>query len=236
VTPAPSQHDPPSFASSEILDSNKTILPSAFAPPAQTPKPPGAWMPTPAMKKSIMKVRFDTTGDSGTNPGDTSKASSQDISVEMDISTVTTPRAVPRRQPPTPPLATPSSPSRSLSRKSGIRVLDAFGQEVSKETVDTAKLNTTPRNKSAIRVVDAMGRTIDTSEQELLDPSTTNEESNEVLNRDEALLRVRQGLADLAEGLENMEKYISPLPPSCLLYSTNRFQNQQGNSGRASTY
>lgn len=175
-------------------------LVEASALPAQTPKPPGGWMTTPAVRKSIMKVRFETHVDED-DSNDTSKASGQDVSVEMDMSTFIRPNGDDSQQA-TADIPTPNhhaaASSRTPSRKSGIRILDAFGMEIPQDDREVAKGGVTPapRSKGSIRVVDAMGRFMDDGQPE----------SAVSLKHDEALSRVRQGLSELAEGLEDLDR------------------------------
>ncbi|KAG5635089.1 hypothetical protein H0H81_012488 [Sphagnurus paluster] len=195
-------------------------LSRASSLPGQTPGPPGAWMATPAARKSVLKVRFDTHDSSlnGSPATDTSRNPFNDVTNSPpkadDLSTSTVRPALgkdsnegifPRTRTPEP--VTPISPTskrfQSPTRTHGIRVLDAFGKAVVQE--ETIRKPNTPRNKSGIRVLDAMGREVDdTPNHDEVHDSI--EEPSPPLNRDEALVRVRQGLADLADGLQDMDR------------------------------
>ncbi|RDB24915.1 hypothetical protein Hypma_008048 [Hypsizygus marmoreus] len=189
-------------------------LSRASSLPPQTPWPPGAWMPTP--RKSILKVRFDSHGSLSVE--DSSKDVSGDnvdasVETEGPPSTSWNEDVTPRAVTPEPP--TPVSPTardiRSPSRKApGIRVLDAFGREVPKQRVnnDALGMNSTPRSKSGIRVVDAMGRDVNEVDETVQQSAdlTERDEPSVLLNRNEALVRVRQGLSDLASGLDDLDR------------------------------
>ncbi|KAG5350383.1 hypothetical protein C0989_011267 [Termitomyces sp. Mn162] len=175
---------------------------------AQTPAPPGAYVVTPARKKGIAKVRFDDVSDSG-SVGSMTREPLEDItnaSSSKATSCTTLPQVdTPQRA----DLATPVSPvpRRTKSQTSpGIRVLDAFGREFVRD--EAGKAVDKAKNKNGIRIVDALGREVEDIDQ----PShlTTTEESvpepSTPLKHDEALLRVRQGLADLVNDLDEMDK------------------------------
>jgi len=98
----------------------------------------------------------------------------------------------------------------SPSQKSpGVRVLDAFGREVAQAELQP-KASTSKRT-SGIRIVDAMGREVSgevvTADAE---GSRRGSESSErlpsPLSHGEAVVHIRQGLADLAEGLDAMDR------------------------------
>jgi len=175
--------------------------------PAQTPKPPGAWMTTPAVRKSIMKVRFETHVDED-NSNDTVKASGQDVSVEVDVSAFIHPNGDDSQQQATADIPTPDplpTGTRTPSRKSGIRILDAFGKEIPQDAWEVAMGSNTPKSKGSIRVVDALGRFMEDDEQPSPGPIRAREENPISLRHNEALSRVRQGLSELAEGLEELD-------------------------------
>lgn len=190
-----------------------------------TPAPPGAWAATPAGRKSILKVHFDTENPA---PEETSSEEvahpsnflaprkrtnghvpeqSQETSEDLSGGEQLIPDPI---EPPKPVqgVHTPvGSPSKNTPKTPNIRVLDAYGREQG--------VNGSPRrkkpipsidspNKSAVRIVDAMGREVgggdlssERSDTEFIPPA----------NRGEALVRVRQGLSDLAQGLDNMARY-----------------------------
>ena len=199
ATPAPVDRCLPGDESSSMPTTpTESLVVGASALPAQTPKPPGGWMTTPAVRKSIMKVRFETHVDEDKS-NDTSKPPGQDVSVEMDVSTFIRPNGD-DSQPATADTPTPDhlpASSRTPSRRSSIRILDAFGMEVPQDAKEVARGSITPRSKGSIRVVDAMGRFMDDGGQP---------ENAVSLKHNEALSRVRQGLSELAEGLEDLDK------------------------------
>ncbi|KAG6866629.1 hypothetical protein C0991_000739 [Blastosporella zonata] len=174
--------------------------------PSQTPAPPGAWAATPVARKSILKVRFDAGEGSSAATHSTTRDALEDSTNAPTQTALPQSGASPRTRTPQP--ITPISPAsrRAASQKSpGIRVLDAFGREVKKDGAKPKAANT-PKSKSGIRVLDAMGREIE-SVEEPSQMSTGDVSGPSVpLKHDEALMRVRQGLADLADGLDEMDK------------------------------
>lgn len=232
-TPAPPHREPPSQSHSYTGDTDTECesglatpvasLSRASSLPPQTPAPPGGWMATPAARKSILKVRFDTHAPSTEQSLSNDAIESNDFvdgivnaswrteNVSVDTSApaikIEEPEARTRTpEPPSTPVSPSRSPRRSPPRKSpSIRVLDAFGREQVAEDKSSQVLNT-PRNKSGIRVVDAMGRDIEDSvEQSTL--SEADAKDSPPLKHSEALVRVRQGLSDLAQGLDEMNRY-----------------------------
>lgn len=194
----------------------------------QTPAPPGAWLATPAPRKSILRVRFDTESlapgqsmagsaveafnGSSSNPKDSAtsrqmngSAKPNSLAVNIDNSDYR-----PRTPTPTPTTPVPASVSPRRHRKSpSIRVVDAFGRAMLSEELTVDKDQKGPNSpdatsRSKIRIVDAMGREV-TETIEPSDYSQTDEDSIP-LEHSEALTRVRRGLADLAEGLSDMDK------------------------------
>lgn len=232
-TPAPPRHETPSQSHSYAGDTDTEYenglatpvasLSRASSLPPQTPAPPGGWTVTPAVRKSILKVRFDThapgTEQSFLNDGIESSNDfvdgivnaswrTENIFVDTSAPAIKVEEPEARICTPEPP-STPVSPSRSPRsppRKSpSIRVLDAFGREQVTEDKSSKGLNT-PKNKSGIRVVDAMGRDIEDSvEQPTLDEVDI--KNSPPLKHSEALVRVRRGLSDLAQGLDEMNRY-----------------------------
>ncbi|KAF9059780.1 hypothetical protein BDP27DRAFT_449038 [Rhodocollybia butyracea] len=163
--------------------------------PPQTPALPGAWLNTPANKKS---VRFQE------EPSLDSECNTDTHSVKQDKVVTSVKLEPPRSFPgPTPTISSSdkthnSSPSHSRSpRKTAtIRVMDSFGRE--------EKNDSSSRNGS-IRIVDAMGRVVE----------DTTESSSATLDgiptsRTEALGRVRNGLHALAEELKDEESRSRP--------------------------
>ena len=67
----------------------------------------------------------------------------------------------------------------------------------------------TPRSKSLVKIVDAMGREV----EEVVE-TAGNESKNEEdtpLSHNEALRRVRRSIADLASGLNEVDRYFTSL-------------------------
>ncbi|KAG6820520.1 hypothetical protein H0H93_015993 [Arthromyces matolae] len=169
----------------------------------KTPAPPGAYFATPAARKSAMKVRFDPNG--GASPEiattdllDDVATSSTDSTPRMTLRRLDTPRRTSSSQ-----IVTPISPVScrdGLQKRPGIRVLDAFGRELVKD-----EAGETSPNESDIHVVDAMrcevgnGKPSISFEDDVSQPLAP-------VTREEALLRVRQGLADLVSDLDDMDK------------------------------
>jgi hypothetical protein len=237
-TPVPLHHESPerpnSFASDTDTECESGLatpiasLSRASYLPSQTPAPPGAWTATPAARKSILKVRFDTHA-----PGIEQSLSNEaiessndlvdgivnaswrteNISIDTAGPSVKSEEAEVRTRTPEPP-STPVSPSRSPRksppRKSpSIRVLDAFGREQGVENKSNKDVPKVPnlRNKSGIRILDAMGRNVDNSIEQSTELSEMDENGSPPLKHSEALVRVRQGLSNLAQGLDEMDRY-----------------------------
>ncbi|CCL98358.1 uncharacterized protein FIBRA_00353 [Fibroporia radiculosa] len=227
-TPDHTAHDPfmraqstppdgPEASTESILTTPLSTWPRASSVPLQTPAPPGAWMATPgtARRKSVLKVRFDvesetTVSDCGTDapPAEAlslpaANGQSTDISTESNIET-SDPRPSTKSEGPTKPRPV---------KKTSIRIVDAYGREtttdpdaaatdlrsvedkVGSRELQHAARPPTPRN----RIVDAMGREIrDVSELQPVDSCLP-------LSHNEALARVRETIADMAEALNEAE-------------------------------
>ncbi|KAG6886267.1 hypothetical protein C0993_006677 [Termitomyces sp. T159_Od127] len=174
---------------------------------AKTPAPPGAYMVTPAARKNVNRVRFDDVNnsdsrDSTTNPlEDITNASSSYATPRMALSSVDPPSRTRTLNQSTP--ISPMSRRTKTQTQAGIRVLDAFGRELVKDEVEKAENNTL---KNGIRVVDALGREVDNDQSSQLTINGDVSELSTPLNHDEALLKVRQGLSDLFNELDEMDK------------------------------
>ncbi|KAF8348140.1 hypothetical protein F5887DRAFT_952300 [Amanita rubescens] len=177
----------------------------------QTPAPPGAWVPTPATaRKSILRVRFEQPPSESTETERSfSSANSETSDLTQEILKRSPSPANKMTQSSEPylqmPVAKPQSP-KSPRKSPKIRVMDAFGREapdyISRvERVD-AHMNT-PRTRSAIRIVDPMGREVDGEANKVREDGQS---LPSPLDRREALMRVRQGLSDLAEGIEEINR------------------------------
>ncbi|KAJ7874707.1 hypothetical protein B0H14DRAFT_2173355, partial [Mycena olivaceomarginata] len=172
--------------------------------PAQTPRPPGGWMATPTPRKSILKVRFDpqhtelelsaTEDFSSTNghPEESCEVSETGSAAAVEADRVHTPEL------PSTPVSPSRSPTRSPRRSPTIRVLDAFGRPESKPAKSPKNRN---KHQHPVRIVDAMGREVETVEQTI-----KAEVPDDVpMDHTEALRVVREGVADLAQKLEEFD-------------------------------
>lgn len=85
--------------------------------------------------------------------------------------------------------------------------MDAFGREapdhISREVEQVDTHTNTPRTRSAIRIMDAMGREVDGEANKVREDGQS---LPSPLNRREALMRVRQGLSELAEGMDEINR------------------------------
>ncbi|KAG6829369.1 hypothetical protein H0H87_011660 [Tephrocybe sp. NHM501043] len=176
--------------------------------PSQTPVPPGAWTATPATRKSILKVRFNagdnnTVADSIRDPFDDATNAATQVGRRPDLLKSDVPPRT-RAQEPASPIS-PTSRRATLQKSPGIRVLDAFGREVIKDE-EKHKASNASRSQSGIRFLDAIGREVESVDEFSQISNGDVSELSVPMNRDEALVRVRQGLADLAEGLDEMNK------------------------------
>ncbi|PPQ89523.1 hypothetical protein CVT25_012195 [Psilocybe cyanescens] len=153
----------------------------------KTPGVPGGWLATPAVRKSILKVRFDPHNQ-------IDKPSTQQNG--FDTTTPSHTLARPSYQGEDPRLPpSPSSPRKS--RGPNIRVVDAFGREQ-----DSIEYQNSERNRSMLRVVDALGREVEQTEQSPAEDVTEIKYSS----RGELLKHIRRGLDDLAEDFDDQIK------------------------------
>ncbi|KIL68907.1 hypothetical protein M378DRAFT_838721 [Amanita muscaria Koide BX008] len=227
--------DPPDYAQRVSESVNETEYDGGLVTPVaslsrgtglQTPVAPGAWVPTPAtVRKSILKVRFEpslserdlSAALTEDNSGVTEQAPDNSLLPSLPISGNARPtEALAEARSCTPELLSPTPKSRSPKspRKSPkIRVLDAFGREtlesVTQENEQVDALNSsTSRNKSSIRIVDAMGREIVSKAKDGNGNNQVPEHSlpSPPLDRREALVRVRQGLSDLVQEVDEIDR------------------------------
>ncbi len=160
----------------------------------KTPGVPGGWGVTPA-KKSLLKVRFDPETPE-IKDASMSYAHSELHEDSNAVQADNFPQ-VDSTQNGLPP--SPHSPRRV---KPNIRVLDAFGREESSRTSPKKDSN---GSRNGIRVVDAKGR-------EVKQESVSNEAKTEVEEdgvppcRDELLSRLKQGLGNLANDIDDLDK------------------------------
>ena len=170
----------------------------------KTPAAPGAWLATPAAKKSILKVRFEpevsTLADKSTE-----SAKNLDPSFDSNISAIngldTGDDGLQRTEQQS--LKSPSSPRRQKSPKSPkIRVLDAFGRE---QEPDVSNRESTNGSPSPARIVDVMGHETDEgTHMEGIEGAAA--PSYSTSSRGELLSRIRNGLDDLTVDIDDFEK------------------------------
>lgn len=217
------------------LETPVSTWPRANSAPTQTPAPPGAWMPTPGTsvrRKSILKVRFDvesetTVSDVGEHPSgeqpSTSDAGTWDTGKQQFMERLAAAKADPdasgpppimQANPLDPPSTPPSVPVRAPRKSPKVRVVDAYGRETSDAgpddqstrnlrnggVVEARKAPTTPRNTSRVKIVDAMGREIEDAVEEQASEGDT------PLSHNEALARVRETVAHMAEDLSEADR------------------------------
>ncbi|KAK0195210.1 hypothetical protein F5146DRAFT_1024624 [Armillaria mellea] len=161
--------------------------------PPQTPAPPGGWLMTP--KKS---VRFDPppaepdqsgtdiTPNSSTGFYDEATRNEQRSSRTTKENGILKPSSVLNVDNTMPDI--PPTPSKSR-RMPTVNFVDEYGQEQRPD-----KSHASSRNRSAVRIVDAMGREVDDTTVSLEEP----------LTRTEAVTRMRQGLSQIAQDLEDV--------------------------------
>ncbi|KAI0940568.1 hypothetical protein AcW1_003729 [Taiwanofungus camphoratus] len=202
------------------------------APPGAWLQTPGSS----ARRKSILKVRFDVESETTLSdvtpdslPVDPPKAqpqgisgngslvlpdptSVQDVKPESHLEQPFSRNEVVER-----PSTPPSKPIRVSRRSPSVRVVDAFGREtVADEQVpeqpeqpvvqqrrranSTEGGPSTPRSKSSVMIVDAMGRELKDVTEE------SNSEMDIPSSHNEALARIRQAIAHLAEDLSEVDR------------------------------
>ncbi|KAJ6603124.1 hypothetical protein B0H10DRAFT_2079468 [Mycena sp. CBHHK59/15] len=198
--PAPEHEDSDSQCESGLA-TPVASLSRASSLPAQTPKPPGAWMTTQTPRKSILKVRFNPQP-TELELSTTETLPSTDGHPEELLQTPATGLATPDEdsyfRPHTPELpAAPISPSRSPRRSPTIRVVDEYGRPDKSKPVKSPK----NRNKNPVRIVDAMGREVETTEQ----TKKTEIFDDIPMKPDEALRAVREGVSELVQGLDELD-------------------------------
>ncbi|KAF8813662.1 hypothetical protein BYT27DRAFT_6350490 [Phlegmacium glaucopus] len=171
----------------------------------KTPAIPGAWLATPAVKKSILKVRFEpqvsTLTDKFLEPAkhsdpsfDVSTSESAANGLDVGEDDLQRTEQLSLKLPPV---------RRQKSLKSPkIRVLDAFGREQESDVSKQECVNSSP---SLLRVVDDMGHEMDEGSlgegtEAVATPSYS------APSRGELLLRIRNGLDDLVVGLDDFDE------------------------------
>jgi len=183
-TPAPAKTEVistnlimPPFEVHNELHTPPASLSRATSLPLRTPAPPGAWTLTPAVvdKKKTQKVRFGKSSAAGTSEkrieSDEDVEDVEKPSVSQSLDQIS---SFVQNSSTSIPAGLSNGSSRSPRRSSSIRVVDAFGKEISgREDVSSSDASVNPfesdgpqrspssRRTSRIRVVDAMGKAID---------------------------------------------------------------------------
>ncbi|TEB37523.1 hypothetical protein FA13DRAFT_914503 [Coprinellus micaceus] len=160
----------------------------------QTPAAPGAWVNTPATRKSVMKVRFDPDAN---ETREYSKGES-DASGTEGLGSSTNSQATQTLSPPNTPKMESQTVFSSPKKTPTIRVLDAYGNEQTEEAAASPT-----QAQSVFRVVDALGEAVKEAplpediDQSIVIPAES---------RDELLSRVRRGLDDLVSDMHDIDR------------------------------
>lgn len=211
----------------------QTPLPRNISLVAPTPAPPGAWVATPAnLRRRIQqRVRFDkgstTSGSDNPVDGQTGikgkhvsnlregqtvadwHASGGDGESTLDPVT-STPRASPHNSP------------RSSRHSPKIRLVDAFGKEISPSETklpggqesasklhdgDLGRKDSSLGRKSMLRIVDAMGREVEENSMDLSDKVSANDSANPTDgNQEQTKELIHKTLAELKDDFERMDR------------------------------
>jgi hypothetical protein len=160
----------------------------------KTPAAPGAWLATPAVKRSILKVRFEPDVSTFTDKSESGNHPDPSFSginvLDDDGDSLQRMEELSSKSPPH---------RRQKSLKSPkIRVLNAFGREQEPDLSNQEGVNNSP---SALRVVDAMGH-----EESLVEDTEATAPSHSTFSRGELLSRIRNGLDDLVVGIDDLDK------------------------------
>jgi len=204
-----SQSDPKAVSNEGELATPVSSVVRANTLPPKTPAPPGGWLNTPGVtsssRRSILKVRFEPDVTSSVNE-------SSDIQSDNSVYPTNGFSAPGRERPTNPePVMPVTPPSRSpgkRKRSPGVRVVDAYGNEQKQDTRQEPPSPTlsAPLSKNGIRIVDALGRQM---KEELGEHTEDFQENglaeNIPMTRVEALQCVRQGIQELAEGIESLD-------------------------------
>jgi hypothetical protein len=167
----------------------------------KTPAAPGAWLATPTVKKSILKVRFEPELSTLTDKS-VESVKRPDTSLDNNASAVNDLNVGDDGLQQTAQLASKSPPSprrQKLPKSPKIRVLDAFGRE---QEPDVSSQDCVNSSLSSLRVVDAMGHEIDKGSH----VEGTEVASNSTSSRGELLSRIRNGLDDLVVDIDDFDK------------------------------
>lgn len=203
------QFDSPSIVESSVpVETNGGLATpvasiSKASLPFKTPAAPGAWAATPATRKSILKVRFDPQASKSDDftAKDVPEHPTHDVmnSSESDIATNFVGSDTRGARPSTPELLTPISPPHNPRKSPSIRILDAFGREQTDVVDAKPDPANSARSSSAKRVPDAMDREVDEGEDETFT-------AHHPMNHDELLSRVRRGLGDIVQGIDELNR------------------------------
>lgn len=166
---------------------------------------------TPVARKSILKVRFDPEM---TGPmSELSDVLPHDLLDRPQLNGVGVSSGRPRTPEPAAPVTPLSRSPRKHRRSPSVRVVDAYGNEKSEEdrTIQ-GPIVVTPRSKSGVRILDALGREVKEEEQTTHIPGRDEEDISGLhkpTSQTEAWQRVRQGIQELAEGIESLDQYVT---------------------------
>lgn len=207
-----SQSDPKATSNQGGLATPVNSVGWANTLPLKTPAPPGGWLNTPGVtassRKSILKVRFEPDVASSANE-------SSDIQSDSSVYPINGFSAPDWERPTTPEPAMPvTPPPRSpgkRKRSPGVRVVDAYGNERKRDSRQESLSPTlsAPWNKNGIRIVDALGREMkEESGERIEDIQESGIAENTPMTRVEALQRVRQGIQELAEGIDSLDRSV----------------------------
>jgi len=204
-----SQSDPKATSNEGGLATPVNPVGWANTLPPKTPAPPGGWLSTPGVaassRKSILKVRFEPDVTSSVNE-------SSDIQSDSSVYPTNGFSALDWERPTTPepvmPVTPPSRSPEKRKRSPGVRVVDAYGNEQKRHPRQESPSPTlsAPRSKNGIRIVDALGREM--KGERIEDIQENGLAENIPMTRVEALQRVRQGIQELAEGIESLDWFV----------------------------
>lgn len=161
--PHPIDSDAESVINEGGLTTPAASLGRASKIPLKTPAPPGAWALTPATaRKGALKVRFDNdmSNEFGKIPANSIPSQITDAS-EVGVRN-STPEPF---RPITPPSRSPRKHKRSPSVRLVDEYGNERGDDRLGRRTSTSPTPSTPRNKSGIRIVDALGQEVQEGEE-----------------------------------------------------------------------
>lgn len=223
----PTDETSPPFEVHNELYTPPASLSRATSLPLRTPAPPGAWMVTPAIadKKKAQRVRFGESSAAGTaeNRND-SDGNVEDVEKPSVLQSLDQTSSFLQNSNVSVPAGASNGSTRSPRRLSSIRVVDAFGKEISGgEDVGSSDASVNPfesdglqrspssRRTTRIRVVDAMGKAIDgeksqaDADDEIRAMVKGIEERN--LNNQQARDLIAKTIADLKSDVDRFPLY-----------------------------